>query len=489
MKRALLALATLTTVAVGGAVLGRRHRRLAGPNAAALPDEERERVHSPIRGEIDQAVERAVAAGAKAPLAYMGAGAEGVVFCDPTGKAFKVGRRLGRGDDSLATEAAFFRKANQVPAIARNVARFYRYDRDQDVIVRECIREERTKHGDRRHLYNADTKAWDTAERIHRAMLPYGFTGPERKTDSFVYVRGRGMVLVDGGFAHKVGRELVKDVLDKIHGRVPRGPFENDEALAYHVRWERGGTVPKEIADRLRARLGDKQQLDGLRGAPRGEWTVLCYNREAVSAVKRAAKAVGVELTYLSRAEARRSGAAADTGYATVTGTAAQMAAFYDAIPKTVTGVEGYEWRALPTALGRVRRTRGLAAPRVHVVESQPWLDIGDADVVQAWAVEDEDEIDGVELRSKHDPAHFALAHRTSKRHAGDKWQVTWFRDGKPTGDAREDTLAKALDNTGPYEYEVVAVHTRAERRPGRRGVLAGRYRRQERIPGGLAPG
>ena len=256
MKRTAV-IGILAAVGVGAALAFRRRGRLAGPNAAALPDEERERVHSPIRGEIDQAVERAVAAGARAPLTYMGAGAEGVVFCDPTGKAFKVGRRLGRGDDSLANEAAFFRKANQVPAIARNVARFYRYDRDHDVIVRECIREERTKKGDRRYLPGADTKAYDTAERIHQAMLPYGYTGPERKPDSFVYARGRGMVLVDGGFAHKVGHELVKDVLDKINNRVPRGPFEDDETLAYHVRWERGGTIPPAIADRLRRRLRD----------------------------------------------------------------------------------------------------------------------------------------------------------------------------------------------------------------------------------------
>lgn len=245
-----------TIVAAGG---------LHGPNASALSDDEHEHVHSPIHGEIDEAVERAVAAGAQAPLAYMGAGAEGVVFCDPTGKAYKVGRHMGRGDLSLETEAAFFRKANQVPAIARNVARFYRYDRDQDVIVRECIRNERTKRGDRRYMPGADTKAWDTAERIHRAMLPYGFTGPERKPDSFVYVRGRGMVLVDGGFAHKVGHELVKDVLAKKAGCAPRGPFEDDEALASRVRWERDRTIPKAIADRVRAKLGDESKLDGAR--------------------------------------------------------------------------------------------------------------------------------------------------------------------------------------------------------------------------------
>jgi lysophospholipase L1-like esterase len=221
--------------------------KLRGPEA--LPASERQHVHRVIEPEIDGAVERALAAGAKAPLEYIGAGAEGIVFCDPTQTAYKV----GRGANSLADEAQFFRKATQVPGVKEHVAKFKRYDAKHNVIVRECVRGERIK-------WSQEHKVYDLHRDIEKTMEPYGFLSPERKPDSWVLVRGRGPVLVDAGFATPVGRELVKHTLDVINGRSPRGAYESNESLAFHIRNERGKTIPTKVANKILQRLYETPQ-------------------------------------------------------------------------------------------------------------------------------------------------------------------------------------------------------------------------------------
>lgn len=221
--------------------------KLRGPEA--LPASERQHVHRVIEPEIDGAVERALAAGAKAPLEYIGAGAEGIVFCDPTQTAYKV----GRGANSLADEAQFFRKATQVPGVKEHVAKFKRYDAKHNVIVRECVRGERVK-------WSQERKVYDLHRDIEKTMEPYGFLSPERKPDSWVLVRGRGPVLVDAGFATQVGHELVKHTLDVINGRSPRGAYESNESLAFHIRNERDKTIPTKVANKILRRLYETPQ-------------------------------------------------------------------------------------------------------------------------------------------------------------------------------------------------------------------------------------
>jgi lysophospholipase L1-like esterase len=175
-------------------------------------------VPAKYRDEVVAAAARAERAGADGPLEFIGMGMEGVVFCDGAGRAYKVGRRLVTGaPPQLATEAAFLKKAGQIPAIKQHVAKFYRYDATSDVIVRECVRPKGTRRGGRN--LPSDDAAWDMGDRIDKVMRPYGFTGPERKRDSFVYVSGRGLVLVDAGFALKRGHELVKEALDVANAR------------------------------------------------------------------------------------------------------------------------------------------------------------------------------------------------------------------------------------------------------------------------------
>lgn len=103
-----------------------------------------------------------------------------------------------------------------------------------------------------------------------------------------------------------------------------------------------------------------------------------------------------------------------------------------------------------------------IAGAGVTVKTSKPWLDVGDDMDVHEWAVDDEDEIDGVELRSRYNPKHYALAHRAT---TGGRWQVTEFDEHGPVGDSRRKTLQEALEaRANPNEYEVVAVHTKRGR-------------------------
>lgn len=245
--------ATVAVAAVVGTAWVVRRRRALGRvklrGGEALPASERQHVHRVIEPELDDAVDRAVAAGAKAPLEYIGAGAEGIVFCDPTNTAFKV----GRGASSLADEADFFKKATQVPGVKEHVAKFKRFDGKHNVIVRECVRGERIK-------WSQERKIFDLHRDIEKAMEPYGYLSPERKPDSWVLVRGRGPILVDAGFATPVGHALVKHTLDVINGRTPRGTYESNESLAFHIRQERGKTIPARVANKVLRRLYETPQ-------------------------------------------------------------------------------------------------------------------------------------------------------------------------------------------------------------------------------------
>ena len=84
-----------------------------------------EYVPAAVLPEMPSVVERALAAGARPPLEYVGAGMTSVVFC--TGDvAFKVGRRatptLRR---MLGEEAEWLEAAGRVPGVREHVAQFY----------------------------------------------------------------------------------------------------------------------------------------------------------------------------------------------------------------------------------------------------------------------------------------------------------------------------------------------------------------------------
>ena len=226
--------------ALTGAAIGVASTRKRG-TLGAIRD--RERAHPVIEPELDAAEERARAAGARGELTFIGAGAEGIVFCDEAERAFKVGRK----GSSLRDEAAWLRAAARVPYAKDHVPRDVRYHAAQDVISRECLK---PADGDYRR---APKKLFDTYKRMVEAMRPYGHGRPEYKEDSFIRTR-RGLILVDAGYAPRHGRALVQDALDVANGRVEASKQDIND-LAFAIRWERGDTIPESIANRLLRRL------------------------------------------------------------------------------------------------------------------------------------------------------------------------------------------------------------------------------------------
>jgi hypothetical protein len=203
--------------------------------------------------DVARTILRAQRAGADLPLEFMGVGMTAVVYCDASGCAFKVSRRLAPDAvEFFAREAAFLEVAAHVPFVKDHVARLLAWRPDLGVIVRECVR---GAHGfgygrGKRSLH-------DLHETIDRLMRPYGFSAPEFKEDSYVIARGRGPVLVDAGFAHSVGRRTARHALDVAAGRVRSEEFmDSPEAQSFDVVMDaEAGRIPVPIAIRILRRL------------------------------------------------------------------------------------------------------------------------------------------------------------------------------------------------------------------------------------------
>jgi hypothetical protein len=241
MKAWLAALGGLLGAAVVGASLGLASRR---GSLAGVREQVPSGVLRVIGDELEDVEQRVRRAGARGELEFMGAGATGVVICDEAGKAFKV----ARGEGSLADEAVWMQLAAKMPGTGRHIARGVRYDAQNRVLVRECAR---GKVGG----WGQESKLRDLHERIEAETIQYGWTSPEFKGDSYVFVRGRGPVLIDASSAHRVGRVLVQDTLDVLSGRRQLKKYERLSDLAFALRMERDRTVPAAVAKRLLARL------------------------------------------------------------------------------------------------------------------------------------------------------------------------------------------------------------------------------------------
>lgn len=88
--------------------------------------------------ELPDATDRALRAGAQAPLRYLGAGANGIVLCDARKRGYKVARSR-ETFASLADEAEWLSVASNDPTIRNHVAKFRAWHPTIGVIERECV--------------------------------------------------------------------------------------------------------------------------------------------------------------------------------------------------------------------------------------------------------------------------------------------------------------------------------------------------------------
>ncbi len=213
----------------------RRRRRTYGPQKGPLLREV-EYLPGRYRDEILEAAPRAIAAGAKPPLAFVGIGMTGIVFADRNRNlAYKVAR-----DDfsrsQIQEEAEWFRAAAKNPETRHLVPRGVRYHRPSGVLIRQYVDgKPGGEWGDDRDIYAQHSA-------LFKAMIPYGWTAPEKKSDSWVVSRKRGKkraVLVDGGQAIRVGQVLLRHVLAVARGTKPLPRGETLSDLAYAVYRER----------------------------------------------------------------------------------------------------------------------------------------------------------------------------------------------------------------------------------------------------------
>lgn len=201
------------------------------------------------RRDAAEAIERALAAGARPPLTYMGIGMIGVVFCDAE-NSYKVARALGRvsrteeaaGLRMLEEEGEWFHAAMREPFVRKHAARFVAWDPDAGVLVKECIFGSPGGWADEGELY-------ELHKEIERRMLPLGWTAPEFKSDSYVFRRRtKTPVLVDATMPNRVGEELLRYAEETVAGE-RRWP-ESLKDVGFYIVREVGKTVSPESAAR-----------------------------------------------------------------------------------------------------------------------------------------------------------------------------------------------------------------------------------------------
>jgi len=204
-----------------------------------------------VIGQMEGVVERAMAAGASAPLTYVGAGMTGVVLRSGP-RSYKVARNLTpTRHSSFEAEAEFFQACSRVPEIREQVAQIRKFDPYRLVIIKRYVpRDPEAK------AWKNETAIWELHKRIEATMIPHGWTAPEFKADSYVLSEA-GPVLVDGTFAHRVGLVLLQYATDLLDERRPWWD-ETPRDLAFALRMEVGRTLTQDQIAPLEARLNER---------------------------------------------------------------------------------------------------------------------------------------------------------------------------------------------------------------------------------------
>jgi len=223
------------------------------PEGLILP----EHVRPSVRPYIPEAYGRAIRAGARPPLIYVGAGQYGIVFCDEEGHAWKVARIQADAPashrlfmlESVASEYEFLRDAAKTE-MARNIAKVYAIHPEELVLERECVNGRPGGWAEDSKLRNLHHRIWD-------AMIPAGWTAPEFKEDSYIIRPDGQPVLVDISMVMRVGENLAGWIEDVLDGRRKTKDRWHDLAF-FLLRERREGTVDPWRANPLLKRLIEK---------------------------------------------------------------------------------------------------------------------------------------------------------------------------------------------------------------------------------------
>ncbi len=199
--------------------------------------------------ELPDAADRALRAGAQAPLRYLGAGANGIVLCDARKRGYKVARSR-ETFTSLADEAEWLSVASSDPTLRNHVAKFRAWHPTLGVIERECVQ---AQDREKVRTWGLDDKRWNLHRMIGRVMRQYGWSAPEYKDDSYIVTRDRGLVLVDAGYVLRLGSRLAREV-SATHRDPSASQFDRDFSRGT-MRSEYDRTIPRSVGERLHSRL------------------------------------------------------------------------------------------------------------------------------------------------------------------------------------------------------------------------------------------
>jgi len=210
-----------------------------------------EYVPGACKPQIQGTAQRARQAGAQGPLKFIGCGMTAMVYEDSRGRCFKTARQdTPAARSMLRDEAAWLKAAGAVSGVREHVVKLERWHEEPATIERACAK-------GRPGTWSQESKLRDLHADIEKKMVPHGWTAPEFKGDSYIADDdGQGRpVLVDAGFASRVGRALLEHVAAMWACRKPKdnsSPSDN----AFYLRSEVDRTLTKAQIAKIEPKLG-----------------------------------------------------------------------------------------------------------------------------------------------------------------------------------------------------------------------------------------
>lgn len=208
-----------------------------------LSEREMEYVPSVVRPEVDDAVRRALAAGAKPPLEYVGAGMVGLVLKDQKNRAFKVARHVSPLHfELLEREYEWLRDAHRIDP--ERTVKPIRFDPENLVLIKEYV--------EGRPYGWAPGSVHQHFSELAKRMEKLDWGAPEFKDDSYIQTED-GFVLVDAGMAQRLCQRFVRWLREVLNGkRHSWSVGTHPEDLAFLLRREViEGCVDEKTAEKL----------------------------------------------------------------------------------------------------------------------------------------------------------------------------------------------------------------------------------------------